>query len=291
MILWDVLWTLPVPDSTLETSGWQVTTFDELERATTRAWTRAECEALQPPALKPDGSLDAEALGDTWYHQQSLQLSAPQIIELLAYAEARPWTLSNAELDKAYDAEREEFLDSPEELADKVRQVAAALRHARHPVTYTGAGVSTSANIPDFRGPAGVWTLRDKGKMPAGKNLDGATPTFSHYAITELARSGHVRFVVSTNMDALHLRSGLPRHLISEQHGNCHKERCERCFSEYYRQFDTLSTVVSSREHFTGRKCDWCGGRLKDTIVRASHRAAILTVCRLLIEEDFPDSL
>jgi hypothetical protein len=50
-----------------------------------------------------------------------------------------------------------------------------------------------------------------------------------------------------------------------------HKERCERCCSCYYRQYNTLDTVRISREHFTGRLCDWCGGRLRDTIVHFSE--------------------
>ena len=135
-------------------------------------------------------------------------------------------------------------------------------------VSFSFGGILTV--IEDFRGPKGVWTMRDKGEVVFRSSMK-AQPTLSHYGITELARAGLLKFVVSTNMDALHLRSGLPVHMLSEQHGNKHKERCEQCDSEYYRQYDTLETVTSTRGHYTGRICTFCNGKLKDTIVHFSE--------------------
>lgn len=52
-----------------------------------------------------------------------------------------------------------EQFDSDEILESKLDELASLVRASRHLVVHTGAGISTSAGIPDFRGPNGVWTL------------------------------------------------------------------------------------------------------------------------------------
>lgn len=83
--------------------------------------------------------------------------------------------------------ECKELFDSAAELAKKARVVAMCIRGSRHSVVHTGAGISTAAKIPDYRGPKGVWTLRAKGeKVKMEITLEQAVPTYSHMALKQM---------------------------------------------------------------------------------------------------------
>ena len=144
----------------------------------------------------------------------------------------------------------------------KVDKLVDLLRRAKHIVVFTGAGISTSAGIPDFRGPHGVWTRQRQGFEPpnASVQFSQARPSFTHMALVGLHKAGKLKYLCSQNVDCLHLRSGFPRHFLAELHGNCFAEQCSRCGLEIIRDFEVLSVGFKN----TGRTCTKCGGAMRD---------------------------
>lgn len=136
-----------------------------------------------------------------------------------------------------------ERFDPAEVVAEKVATLAAWVKSSKHVVFHTGAGISTSAGIPDFRGPKGVWTLEERGEKPkVNISWDEAHPTATHMALARLAELGVARFIVSQNIDGLHLRSGVPRSALSELHGNMFVDQCDMCKKMFVR--DSAATTV-----------------------------------------------
>jgi mono-ADP-ribosyltransferase sirtuin 6 len=162
----------------------------------------------------------------------------------------------------------EELRDDPETFNRNVDAVAEMIRNSPHTVFYTGAGISTSAGIPDYRGPEGVWTLAAEGRRRNAPTTDmmRAIPTPTHMAIVQLIRHGKAHFVISQNVDGLHRKSGVLPDQISELHGNSNMEVCSNCGRQFLRDYHTTAV---SRDHTTGSACEMpgCGGALKDNII------------------------
>ncbi|XP_030478610.2 NAD-dependent protein deacetylase SRT1 isoform X1 [Cannabis sativa] len=160
-----------------------------------------------------------------------------------------------------------EHFDSSNILQEKIERLATLIRKSKHLVVFTGAGISTSCGIPDFRGPKGIWTLQREGKaLPeASLPFHRAMPSLTHMALVELERAGILKFVISQNVDGLHLRSGIPREKLAELHGNSFMETCPSCGAEYLRDFEV--ETIGLKE--TSRRCavKQCGAKLKDTVL------------------------
>ena len=59
------------------------------------------------------------------------------------------------------DAEKKEFFDPPNVLEEKINILVDMIQKSNHFVAFTGAGISTSTGIPDFR--SGINTVLPTG--------------------------------------------------------------------------------------------------------------------------------
>jgi NAD-dependent deacetylase len=114
-------------------------------------------------------------------------------------------------------------------------------------VVMTGAGISTAAGIPDFRGPQGLYVTRrydpelifnieqfrknplhfyefTRDFIEMTKNL---RPTFAHRALATLEANNLLDGVITQNIDALHHLAGSRR--IIELHGSYWTASCTKC--------------------------------------------------------------
>lgn len=156
------------------------------------------------------------------------------------------------------------------------------LSQARRIVILSGAGLSTGAGIPDFRGPQGLWKrdplaeristlswylgdveVRKKAwQYRAASPIWDASPTPAHRAIVDLERAGRLRGVVTQNTDGLHQLAGSDPSLVHEVHGSARTWRCEDCGAT-----GPMTDMVARVQ--TGEpdpRCD-CGGITRATTV------------------------
>jgi hypothetical protein len=107
--------------------------------------------------------------------------------------------------------ERTEIIIEKEEFVVKyyAKQLAHWIKESKNFVVFTGGGISVSAGVPD---------MRNRGIMKPYEFI--ICPTVTHMAIAELCRRGLIKHVISTNVDGLHIRSGVPSNMLSEMHGN-----------------------------------------------------------------------
>jgi NAD-dependent deacetylase len=141
------------------------------------------------------------------------------------------------------------------DLDSRIQTLAEWMAEARRLVIFTGAGISTDSGLPDFRGPDGVWTRRDKGLSSRDESLDWTKtdPNVAHHAIVDLQKMGKLDFLISQNIDNLHLASGIRAEILAELHGNLARLRCVVCERTYPKSDPPDG-------------CE-CGGSLKSSVV------------------------
>ena len=78
-----------------------------------------------------------------------------------------------------------------------------------------------------------------------------------------LERAGKLRYLITQNVDGLDQRAGFPRGKMAVLHGCVFEEKCEDCAKIFFRD-DDVGTISFQP---TGRRCEACGGVLRDMLL------------------------
>jgi NAD-dependent deacetylase len=162
----------------------------------------------------------------------------------------------------------------------EARDVAALFRRAERIAVLTGAGVSTAAGIPDFRGPRGLYVTRqydpektfDIGYFDRDPSyffafardfvqlVERIRPTLTHRFLAALETRGTLNTVITQNIDGLHQKAGSTR--VVEVHGSVRSGHCRACGHPY--GYEALKAKILGEAI---ARCDACSGVVKPDIV------------------------
>lgn len=164
--------------------------------------------------------------------------------------------------------------------------LANLIRRSRSIVALTGAGISTAAGIPDFRGPRGLYVSRrydpekvfeigwfrreprffyefSRDFVEAAKKI---RPTFAHRFLAALEDEGFLAGVVTQNIDILHQLAG-SRNVI-ELHGSYRSATCIACGRSHQElTYDWWEKAMTTSPSPPIALCPTCNGVLKPDIV------------------------
>jgi NAD-dependent deacetylase len=161
-----------------------------------------------------------------------------------------------------------------------IEDAAILIRKAERAVVLTGAGISTPSGIPDFRSDGtGLWSRDEPLEVaslstfrtaperffewfrPLAHRIFYAQPNPAHLALAEFERSGHLRTIITQNIDSLHQKAG-SQHVI-EMHGTLSTLSCTNCF----KRFEAASFLQPYMETGKIPQCLSCNEILKPDVI------------------------
>jgi NAD-dependent deacetylase len=156
---------------------------------------------------------------------------------------------------------------------------AELIREARAIGALTGAGISTNAGIPDFRGPNGLYVTRrydpdtvfdigffyrdPKPFYEFARDFieleQKIKPTPTHMFLAALEKTGKLKGIVTQNIDALHYKAGSEK--VYEMHGSIWESYCLICRQKF--SYETMKGKLKTPDI---PLCA-CGGVIKPDVV------------------------
>lgn len=161
----------------------------------------------------------------------------------------------------------------------RIEKLQKLIDESSYIVALTGAGISTSAGIPDFRGEKGIYSLGlydpyktfDIGYFKRDpsyffnfareflKLYEDIKPTEGHKFLAALEKKGRLKAVITQNIDGLHQMAGSKN--VIELHGSFRTGHCLSCRKEY--GFEWMRKILLEIGQI---RCE-CGGIVKPDVV------------------------
>lgn len=161
-----------------------------------------------------------------------------------------------------------------------IEQIVTLLKNSKHTVVVTGAGISTEAGIPDFRGEKGIYRQLGEDQVMRIINIDffrrhpdefyrfyrqyfefpAVAPSKAHLMLAEMEKKGLIQGIVTQNIDNLHQKAGSVN--VIPIHGNaeefiCTAHNCHKIYNSDYVK-NSSATVPH---------CADCGGIIKPNVI------------------------
>jgi len=156
-------------------------------------------------------------------------------------------------------------------------------------VVMCGAGISTSAGIPDFRSPStGLYFTLRKYNLPYPEAIfeisyfkknpkpfyalvkelfpEKLTATDTHRFLALLHKKGVLRRVYTQNIDALEHIGGVPSEKVVEAHGTFHRAYCTKCDKQFSLKW-LKDRIFQSGDESNVPLCDQCDAVVRPDIV------------------------
>lgn len=211
-----------------------------------------------------------------------------------------------------------------------LEQLQAFVSQASRLFIISGAGLSTESGIPDYRSEGvGLYARTDRRPMQHSEFVRSAkarqrywarnymgwpqfsshSPNSAHFALRDWEDKGKLHWLVTQNVDALHLKAGHQR--LTELHGCTHRVVCLGCGrltrrADLQKQFAALNPGWAASAgavapdgdvfledeqvlHFRVPACEACGGILKPDVTffgDVVKRATVEFVHNKLAESD-----
>lgn len=166
--------------------------------------------------------------------------------------------------------------------SDQQDKIVKLFKNSKYITAFTGAGISTSCGIPDFRGPKGLYSFVQKkynlpypeaifdidffksNPMPFyqfSKELftEKAMPSITHKFIAWLEKQNKISLVMTQNIDMLHTIAGNKK--VIECHGGYQTAHCINCGKKY-----KFEDIENSMKNGKVPYCN-CGGIIKPDVV------------------------